>query len=99
MDLTGRVAVVSGASRGLGKAMALALASAGARIALVSRNKEQLDKVATEVRQSGGEAEAFCADVGDEAHVLRLEREVIASFVSTSSSTTPALSCANPASI
>ena len=78
MDLTGRVAVVTGASRGLGKAMALALASAGARVALASRNQEQLNAVAVEARQSGGEAEVFCADVGNEAQVLRLEREVIA---------------------
>jgi NAD(P)-dependent dehydrogenase (short-subunit alcohol dehydrogenase family) len=80
MDLAGRVAVITGASRGLGKAMALALASAGARIALVSRNQEKLNAVAGEVRKLGKEAEVFCADVGDEAQVLRLEREVIAWF-------------------
>src|SRR5579864_1460157 len=80
MDLAGRVAVITGASRGLGKAMALALAEAGARIALVSRNREKLDAVAGEVRNLGQEAEVFCADVGDEPQVLRLEREVIARF-------------------
>ena len=80
MGLVGRVAVVTGASRGLGKAMALALASAGARVALVSRDQEKLNQVAAEARASGGEAEGFCADVGDEAQVLRLEREVVAWF-------------------
>src|ERR1700680_346819 len=80
MDLAGRVAVITGASRGLGKAMALALASAGARIALVSRNQEKLNAVASEVRNLDKEAEVFCADVGDETQVLRLEREVIAWF-------------------
>ncbi len=80
MGLVGRVAVVTGASRGLGKAMALALASAGARVALVSRDQDKLNQVAAEARTAGGEAEGFCADVGDEPQVLRLEREVIAWF-------------------
>ena len=72
--------MVTGASRGLGKAMALALASAGARVALVSRDQDKLNQVAAEARTAGGEAEGFCADVGDEPQVLRLEREVIAWF-------------------
>lgn len=80
MDLTGRVALVTGASRGLGRAMAVALASAGARVALVSRNREKLDEAAAEARKLGKEAEVFSADVGEEQQVLRLEREVIGWF-------------------
>lgn len=78
--LSGKVAVITGASKGLGKAMALALGSAGARLALVSRNKEQLKSVADEARQHGAEAEVFLADVTDEAQVKRLELDVMASF-------------------
>lgn len=74
--LQGRVAVITGASKGLGKAMALALADAGARVALVSRGEEQLNAVAAEIRTNGGEAEAFKADVSDEASVAALERAV-----------------------
>jgi len=76
--LSGKTAVITGASKGLGKAMALALAAAGGRSALVSRNREQLDGVAQEVRALGGEAEVFVADVTDEQQVTRLEAEVTA---------------------
>lgn len=76
MALTGRVALITGASRGLGKAMALALGEAGARLALVSRDAEQLSAVAKEARQLGAEAEVFRADVADESQVLQLERDV-----------------------
>jgi NAD(P)-dependent dehydrogenase (short-subunit alcohol dehydrogenase family) len=76
MALSGRVALVTGASRGLGKAMALALGEAGARLALVSRDAEQLSIVAKEARQLGVEAEVFRADVADESQVLQLERDV-----------------------
>ena len=78
MNLTGRVAVVTGASRGLGKAMAIALASAGVRVAVVSRNQDQLNAVAGEILNSGGDATGFPADIGDESQVLRLERDVVA---------------------
>jgi NAD(P)-dependent dehydrogenase (short-subunit alcohol dehydrogenase family) len=78
--LAGRTALITGASKGLGKAMALALAGAGARIALVSRNRQQLDGVAGQVRESGGEAHVFVADVAREDQVLRLEKEVAAAF-------------------
>ena len=53
IDLTGRVAVITGGNRGLGKSMALALAGAGAKIALVARDREKLDETATVVRQFG----------------------------------------------
>jgi NAD(P)-dependent dehydrogenase (short-subunit alcohol dehydrogenase family) len=74
--LNGRVAVITGASRGLGRAMALAVAEAGARVALVSRDEEKLNAVAHEIHASGGQAEAFKADVADEASVAALERAV-----------------------
>jgi NAD(P)-dependent dehydrogenase (short-subunit alcohol dehydrogenase family) len=80
MKLSGRTAVITGASKGLGKAMALALAREGAKLALVSRNNEQLQTVADEVRRLGSEAEVFVADVTDESQVGRLERELISKF-------------------
>lgn len=76
--LSGRTALVTGASKGLGKAMAMALAAEGARIALVARQQETLDAVAAEVRGAGGEAEVFVADVTSEAQVARLGMDVAA---------------------
>jgi len=76
MTLNGRVALVTGASRGLGKAMALALGEAGARLALVSRDSAQLSAVAEETRKLGAQAEVFQADITDEAQVRKLERDV-----------------------
>ncbi|HTS51472.1 MAG TPA: SDR family NAD(P)-dependent oxidoreductase [Bryobacteraceae bacterium] len=76
MTLNGRVALITGASRGLGKAMALALGEAGARLALVSRDAVQLSAVAGEARKLGAQAEVFRADVSDEAQVLELARDV-----------------------
>ncbi|HKX60251.1 MAG TPA: SDR family NAD(P)-dependent oxidoreductase [Verrucomicrobiae bacterium] len=73
---SGKTALITGASKGLGKAMALALANEGAKIALVSRDLDALKNVATEVRKSGVEAEPFVADVTDEAQVARLGSEV-----------------------
>jgi NAD(P)-dependent dehydrogenase (short-subunit alcohol dehydrogenase family) len=78
--LNGKVALITGASKGLGKAIALALGGAGARLALVSRNLEQLRTVAEEVQKAGGEARAFQADVAEEDQVLRVEREVASAF-------------------
>ena len=66
----------TGASKGLGKAMALALAEAGAKVALVSRNREQLEAVAVECRRLGGEAHVFVADVTSEEQVKRLADNV-----------------------
>lgn len=74
--LDGKVAVITGASKGLGKAMALALAAEGARIALVSRNLEQLNEVGRAVKDAGGEARVFQADVAEEEQVRKLERDV-----------------------
>lgn len=75
-DLSGKIALITGASKGLGKAMALALSDAGATIALVARDKEKLQQVKDEIESSGGQAGAFVADVSDEQNVLRLQSEV-----------------------
>lgn len=78
--LGGKVAVITGASRGLGKAMALALAGAGAKLALVSRDQELLKGTAAACQALGAEAEVFPADVTDEAQVVRLEKAVVSRF-------------------
>ena len=76
MTLNGRVAVITGASRGLGKAIALALGQAGAKLALVARDVEQLTAVANEARDLGAVAEVFRADISNEEQILQLAREV-----------------------
>ena len=68
-DLTGRVAVITGASSGMGRATALLLASRGAKVALLARRKEALDTVAAEIQQLGGEAIALVTDVTNQASV------------------------------
>jgi NAD(P)-dependent dehydrogenase (short-subunit alcohol dehydrogenase family) len=78
--VTGRVALITGASKGLGKAIALALGEAGARLALVSRDRAKLGETAAAVRARGGEAEVFVADIANEDGVRALEREAAARF-------------------
>jgi NAD(P)-dependent dehydrogenase (short-subunit alcohol dehydrogenase family) len=62
-DLTGKIALVTGASRGIGRACALALARAGADVALASRNESDLNNVAREIRALGRHAEVFPVDM------------------------------------
>jgi NAD(P)-dependent dehydrogenase (short-subunit alcohol dehydrogenase family) len=80
IELKGRVAIISGASRGLGEAMAKALASSGARIALVARDRERLQRVHDDITAGGGEAEVFISDVTRENEVAKLAEEVKARF-------------------
>jgi len=77
-QLNGKLALITGASKGLGRAMAIALGAAGARVALVSRDKEKLESVAAEVKAAGSEGLVFVGDVGQEEDVARVEREVSA---------------------
>jgi len=79
-NLQGKTALITGASKGLGKAMALALSRAGAAIVLVSRDAPKLEAVQQEIEKSGGRAKVFTADVGDEASVNRLQAEVSEQF-------------------
>jgi len=76
IDLSGRTAVITGASRGLGEAMSLALAEAGAAIALVARDVERLKSVKSAIGAKGGTAELFTADVTRESDVTRLQEQV-----------------------
>ena len=73
-ELDGKVAVVTGASKGLGKAMALALGAAGANIALVARDVDQLNGVKQELEKLGGQAQVFPADLLEEEQVRTLKR-------------------------
>ncbi|HUO29894.1 MAG TPA: SDR family NAD(P)-dependent oxidoreductase [Bryobacteraceae bacterium] len=78
--LAGRVALITGASRGLGRAMAIALAAEGASVALVARDRDALQKTAEEVWHAGGGAQIFQADVTSEQQVARLEKEAGEAF-------------------
>ncbi len=78
--LTGRVAVITGASRGLGRAMAIALGEQGARLALVSRDLDHLNATAEAVRELGAEAEVYRTNVTDEHEVRQLEQDVLQRF-------------------
>jgi len=66
-DLTGRVALVTGASSGLGRSIALALAGAGAAVVLVARRAAELGGLRTEIAAAGGRAESLPCDLGDRA--------------------------------
>lgn len=79
-DLTGRVAIVTGASRGIGRSIAEALADAGAKVALASRKQEALDEVAESIRTTGGIAVAIAAHNGDKAALNALVGETIKRF-------------------
>jgi NAD(P)-dependent dehydrogenase (short-subunit alcohol dehydrogenase family) len=80
IDLTGRTAVIIGASGGLGVAMAHALSDAGAQVALVARNEAKLLGLAEAITAKGGTAYSFTADLTNEADVARLKDEVNAVF-------------------
>jgi NAD(P)-dependent dehydrogenase (short-subunit alcohol dehydrogenase family) len=70
--LAGRVAVVTGASRGIGAATAAAAAAAGAHVVLAARDRQALDGVAAQIKDAGGQATPVPTDVSDEAAVERL---------------------------
>jgi len=72
IDLKGRTAVITGGSRGLGEAMAKALAESGANIALVARDIKRLEQVRDSIKEAGGTADIFSADVTRENEIANV---------------------------
>jgi len=75
--LAGRVALVTGSGRGIGKAIAEALAREGAHVVLTGRTASQVEQAAQAIRGSGGQAKAVPADITDEREVARLVDEAL----------------------
>ncbi|MFZ0883174.1 MAG: SDR family NAD(P)-dependent oxidoreductase, partial [Candidatus Acidiferrales bacterium] len=68
-SLTDKIALITGASQGIGRATALALAAAGAKVAVAARNTEKLATLVTEIESAGGAALAVPMDVADAAQI------------------------------
>ena len=79
-DLTGHVALVTGASSGLGRRFALTLAAAGAQVAACARRADRLEDLAVEIRANGGVCEAISLDVTDADQIVRAVGEAEAAF-------------------
>ena len=79
-DLTGQVALVTGASSGLGYRFAKVLAACGAKVAVTARRKEKLDALAAEITEAGGTAQAFSLDVTDGERLKSIVPEVEAAL-------------------
>jgi 3-oxoacyl-[acyl-carrier protein] reductase len=78
MSLAGRVALVTGASQGIGRACALALAQSGAAVAITARNQEKLEDLAKQISASGGKAAPFVMDVAEEEQIKSTVKVAIA---------------------
>ncbi|HEU5412021.1 MAG TPA: SDR family NAD(P)-dependent oxidoreductase, partial [Candidatus Acidoferrales bacterium] len=79
-SLTGKVALVTGASQGIGRAIAVALAAAGARVALAARNEQKLAEVAGQIQSAGGEALSIKMDVAEPEQIKSGFQQVLAKF-------------------
>ena len=94
-DLQGRIALVTGASQGIGRACALELAKRGATVALAARNETKLADVAAEITAAGGQASPFALDVASEDSIKTGAKAILEALHPgkglRSSSTTPEL--------
>jgi 3-oxoacyl-[acyl-carrier protein] reductase len=80
ISLIGKIALVSGASQGIGRACALSLAAQGATVALAARNTEKLEAVAAEITAAGGTAKVYALDVSSEDSIKSCAKAVLADF-------------------
>jgi 3-oxoacyl-[acyl-carrier protein] reductase len=79
-ELAGRIALVTGASQGIGRACALELAKAGATVALAARNEAKLSEVAVEIGEAGGQAAGFALDMSSEESIKNGAKAVLDKF-------------------
>ncbi|MEI7478981.1 MAG: glucose 1-dehydrogenase [Actinomycetes bacterium] len=79
-DFTGRVAIVTGGSRGIGRAIAFGLAHSGAKVVVASRQREACEATAAEIRSAGGEAIGIACHVGELDQLQTLVDETVAHF-------------------
>lgn len=77
MELTGKVALVTGSGSGIGKATAVLLAKQGAKVAALSHTAEEIEQTAKEIQQNGGEAIALTADTSEEAQIQKAIGQVV----------------------
>src|ERR1700730_6307498 len=77
LGLKGKVVLVTGASRGIGKAIAAAFAAEGSLVVLNARNQQELERVALEIQQRDGHALAIAADVTNASEAQRLAEQVL----------------------
>lgn len=80
ISLNGKVALITGASQGIGRACAIALAGAGAQVGLAARNTEKLNEVAAEIAAAGGSAAACALDLASEESIRACVKAVLAQF-------------------
>lgn len=76
VDLSGQSAIVTGASQGIGRAIAIRLAAAGAQVACVARNVEKLESTVTAIREAGGNAQVYPCDVTNRENVEQVVDDV-----------------------
>ncbi|PXW24896.1 SDR family NAD(P)-dependent oxidoreductase [Paraburkholderia caballeronis] len=79
-QLEGRIALVTGASSGIGRASALELARRGAKVVVAARRSEELERLVSEIAAAGGDAKAFVADVANEADIKAIVDFTVASY-------------------
>ena len=79
-QLQGKTALVTGASQGIGRACALALAAAGARVALAARSEDKLNQVAAEIAAKGGSAAVFTLDIASDESIKACAKAAISHF-------------------